>query len=266
MKRTTLFAAILFCLTSSSFAQQPQAEVAGIQVIRVKHGEGFSGLAPFNAQDKGTALSLLFKGKDMSIIDFNMDESLVAVFKDDKGTELLVEKTGFNKDGFGPFPKVSEDGKAALVEVRSKTVPTKEATKLTAKGMIVLKTASKTKTEKSAAVELKKGTKLKIGKLSFVIKDASKPSFGDDALSIELETKDKEIELVAATRFLDASGKELESQNAGSSSMGFNGNFTYGRSFTLKKLPKGKVVIAMDVYTDFAEKKVPFSVTAGIGG
>ena len=131
-------------------------KVSGIRVIREAVGKDNDKLVPFNT--------------------FN------------KGTDLLTKAEGsFQRPGFGSFPKISKDGKMAMVEIVGDGVPVAGATAIKAAGTLVVQTASKKEAVKSAA-------------------------------------------------------------------------------FDLKKAVKGKVILQFELWTDLAEKKIPFSITAGVGG
>ncbi len=254
---------------SQAVAQNaPKVEVSGIRVIHRMIGEGFEGHAPFNAQGKGTSLALLVDaGSGGSIIEIDMDASKLDAFTDDKGGNLLTKSKGFNKDGFGAFPRIGKKAKMAIVEINGGGVPGKGSSAIAAKGTLVVHTASKKQTVKSTPFELKAGAKLKAGTIAMTVKKVGKPQFSeDDALEIELETKDKAIELVANARFLSATGAALGARSTGSGKMGFNKNYTYMRNYSFKKAVTGKVILELDVWTDFKENKIPFDIKAGVGG
>jgi len=269
MKINTKLAIIasLISLSGSLFAQTtPTLKVSGIRVIRETIGEGFNGLVPFNTQSKGTSLALLIDTGGGSIIKIDDDASKLESFTDSSGADLMVKAKGFNRNGFGSFPKVSEDGKMALVEINAVGVPAKGADKVTAKGTLVIHTASKKKTVKSMPIELKKGTKFTLGGIELKITKAGKPDFGDDPLAVQFQTSNKAIQMLAGVKFYDSSGTEIESEESGSSSMGFGKKFTYGEDYDLKKAVTGKVIVEFEVWTDLKESEIPFDITAGVGG
>jgi len=264
-KLAVLFTAL--CLPAGVIAQSsPKVKAAGIRVINEIVGEDHDKLVPFNTFEKGTGLALLIEAGGASIIKVDTKASTIDSFTDDGGNDLMVKGSGYNRNGFGSFPKVSKDGKAAMIEIKGAGVPNAKAGKVIAKGTLVVQTASKSKKVKSQPFEPRKGTKLKVGDIELKVTKAGKPSFGDDPLELEFETNNKAITLVAGVKFYDATGKEIESHGTGSSSMGFNDKFTYGVSYGLKKSVNGNVVLEFEVWTDLKEKKIPFSVAVGIGG
>ena len=264
-KLALLFAVL--ALPGGSIAQDsPTIKASGLRIIHGVAGDDDNKLVPFNTFNKGTGLALLV-GSPSSIIMVDTDASKIDSFTDDKGTDLLTKVKGsFQQPGFGSFPEISEDGKMALVEIAGDGVPVAGANAIKAEGTLVVQTASEKEAVKSEPFELKKGSKLKVGDIDLKVTGSRKPSFGDNALEVNFETSNKLVTMLAGVKFLDAAGKELESEGAGSSRMGFGKKFTYGRSFSLKKAVKGEVILEFEVWTDLAETKIPFSITAGVGG
>ena len=257
--------ALLLALATSAVAELT-FKPSGIRVIRETHGEGYQGLTPFNTQKKGTTLAFLLEADKGAIIKVDTRDSNLEAFTDDKGTDLLINKKGFNKDGFSPFERISKDGKAALVEIESGGVPAAGAAKVHAKGSLKVQTASTKKAFKSDAIDLKVGTEFTVGEISYKVKQSGRPDFGDAALGIELETTNKAVQRVATVKFLDSAGKEIETNQAGSSRMGFGNKYTFGRNYNLKTAPTGKVVMVVEIWTDFEELDLPFDLKIGIGG
>ena len=259
--------AAALCLPSGVVAQSsPKVKTVGIRVIREVVGEDSDKLVPFNTFEKGTAVALLIESGGASIIKVDERASKIVSFKDDGGKDLMVNSKGFNRNGLGSFPKVSEDGKAAVVEVNAAGVPDAGASKVVVEGTLVLQTASEKKAVKSAPFELKKGAAVKVGDIEMTLKSVGKPSFGDDAVELGFETSNKGITMLASVKFYDESGKELESESRGSSSMGFGNKFTYGKDYSLKEAVEGKLVVEFEVWTDLAETEVPIKIAAGVGG
>lgn len=259
-------ALLLIVALGSTALAAPTVKPSGVRVIREVHGEGFEGLKPFNAMKKGSALALIVKPSEGAIIKLEPREAELDHFTDDKGTDLLVVKTGFQKDGLSPFARVADDGGAAFVEIEGGGLPAEGASALKAKGTLVVQTASNKKPFKSEPIELKKGAAFNVGEIKLKVKDIGEPDFGENKFQVEFETNDKAIERVAQVKFLNEGGKVYDSDSAGGSSMGFGNKWTFGRNYSMKTKPAGKVVVQFDIWTDFAETKVPFDVTVGLGG
>lgn len=258
---TTVFA-------TESFSEEPTIRVAGIQVVRETVGEDFSNkLVPFNTNEKGSSLALIIAPGSGKIIGLDDEASKIESFTDDKGTDLMGKEQRFGRAGFGPFPKISKDGKAGMIEVRGGGVPADGATALRLKGSIAVQTGSKTEAVKSAPFLLKKGAKIAVGNIELKVGKVGKPDFGDHALEVTVSTANKAIETIAGVSFLDENGNEIETQSTGSGSSGFNGKFNYDESYGLSRdLAGKKVVLQFEVWTDLEEKVIPIEITASLGG
>lgn len=274
LAKTILPACVAVCgslFGPPAIGAEPSIEVSGIQVIRQEVGEGFQALRPFNAQGKGTKLALLMRSPDVSIIKLDVEASTLDAFIDDTRKSLLSDDSeqrgGFgSQEGFGSFPRISEDGKAAMVTISGPGVPTEKSNKIGAKGTLVAQLGSQSKTFQSDPVELKQGVSLAINGIEFKISKIGKPGFGNEPLEIGLQSSNKALTTLKGVKFFDADGNEMESKSGGSSSMGFLGNMTYGENYRLTKTLSGKTVIEFEIWTDLKEVKVPFSITAGLGG
>ena len=259
----------VLCLPTGIFGQtSPTVKSIGLRVIREVVGEKNDKLVPFNTFDSGTSVALLIESGGASIIKVDDNASKIDSFKDDGGNELMVKpkSKGFNRNGMGSFPRISKDGKSAMVEINAVGVPDAKAGKVVVEGTLVLQLASKKKTIKSAPFELKKDAVVKVGDIEMKLKDFGKRSFGEEGVEVEFLTSNKAITLVAGVKFYDESGTQIESEAGDASQMGFGNKYTYGRSYELMKAVKGKLVVEFEVWTDMVEKKVPFKIAAGAGG
>ena len=125
----------------------------------------------------------------------------------------------------GDHPKINEKGTYAVVEIKGGGVPKAGSKHIQAKGSLKVSRGTQSKASKSQKVEFKKGGKLKVGNYTFEITKAGKPSYGDDPMEVNLKI-DKKLTEIRGFKFLDGSGKEVKSNQSGSSSMGFNNNIT----------------------------------------
>ncbi len=244
----------------------PKVKTIGFRVIHEVVGEENSKLVPFNTFYSGTSLALLIESGGASIIKVDSDASKIDSFKDDGGNNLMVEVKGIDRNGIGAFPRISEDGKSAMVEINAGGVPDAKAGKLAVEGTLVLQLASKKKTIKSAPFELKKGVVVKVGDIEMKLKDFGKRSFGEEGVELDFRTSNKAITLVAGVKFYDESGAQLKSEVGNASQMGFGNKYTFGREYELMKVVKGKLVVEFEIWSDMVEKKVPFKIAVGMGG
>jgi hypothetical protein len=247
---------VLAALTfpQSAFAQAPAAEFSGIQVVAQSYGDKNNALRPFQAFDDGVKVAFLIKHPAGGIIGLDLDKATIETFLDDKGTKLHT--AGAFKNGFGSFPAVSQDAKAAVFTVEGTTPPAAGATKVTVKGSVMLKVASKKETVKGGAVT--KGGKLTFKTLSMELKTVEQS--GSDT-RIEVQAP-QNMDTIVEVRWLDATGKALEAEDGGRGSFGFGGKTTYSRSWTVKGTPAS---VEFTGWADLKTLTVPFETVAAIG-
>ena len=248
-----------------------RVEVAGVQVIyktypeRKQAAEGnFSGgnadsLIPFNAFEPGVAVGFLVTAPKGGLSAIDVKASKIASFADDKGTVLWDAKGPFNP-GFGAFPKVSPDGKAALFSVEGKVPPAKDATRAVVKGTVMLKAATRKSTHKADKVALKEGGVVKVGPFTFTIEKAST---GSSPVSLDLKTSDDLAKLVQL-RFLGPDGKEIKADQTGRSSSGFGGRTTTELSYQVAT-ELDTLTVAVEAWDDLKSVEVPFQAAVPIG-
>lgn len=243
--------------------QSIKVEPAAVQIVRKTYGESFKGLTPFNSQKPGTAMVLIMEDPNGGFIEISTTKSKLTSFTDNKGTNL-IEKTRFNNEGLGSFPKISDDGKAGMFEIKGNNLPARGAVAVKAKGKLVVLCATKKKQFKSKPFKMKVGETITVGKAAFLIKKVGKPAFGDSAVEISLEAK-RDLNEIAEFRFEDTAGKAIKSKPGGTSRFAFNDSVTVTKSHGLAR-KVDQCVMILDIWIDMHEVDVPFDVTAGIGG
>jgi hypothetical protein len=135
-------------------------EVRGLRLVGKAYGDEWRGLRAFN-WTPGTSVAVLVQRPGGGIIDMDEDKSEITALTDDKGTNLL-EGARFGNTGFS-FTNVAEDSKALMTELKGPKVPAAGATKINAKGSLVLLAATEQKTAKTDVGPVEKGRKLKAG-------------------------------------------------------------------------------------------------------
>jgi len=242
-----------------------KVEIVGLHINKAPFG-GDKDLASNMEPAPGTKLGVLVALGDGGIIRLDEDKSKITKFADDKGTDLLAAKPA--KDSFfgrtiGSFPKITKDQKACLVDVQAHACPAAGAKTLQLEGMLSFSVGKDQEVLKQEKVELKKGGLIKLGSASFEIKEAGKNDFGDDPLKVSLESKDGLR--VARVRFLDASGKEIESRLGSRGSFGFGGgNTIYSWDYTLKQAVSAATV-EVTLWKKVTAVDVPFKLTVSLG-
>lgn len=247
---------MMMLVAGAAFAAEPKVEVSGVQLVWKDDAEAFGGFDLFGAQ-RPVSLALVADGGGEKVIAFDSDGSSLDSFGDDKGGKFEAK--------IGPFDKIAEDGSGVRFELWSEDAPTQGATALIARGTVKIRTGGATATRKSEIVALTKGGEVELGEgLAFEISKVGKPDWGDDPMQVELKIN-RDIPEVAAVRFYDKNGQEIESSESGSGRMGFMKKVTVTKGYTLKREVK-EVRLEMDVWTDMEEHEVPFEVKVGIGG
>lgn len=254
MKITTLLTIGSALILATSTQAQSTVEVAGVQIVQKAYGaEENNKLVPFNTFKTGMEIALGFSIKDSGIISIDEDASVLSKFTDDKGTNLITKD--FGRQGFGSFPKHSEDGKYGLTSITTTKLPADGATKVLAAGKIAVTTATTKKTERSKVVALKKGAAFALGKINFKVTDFDA---NDDSVRVTFETSDS-LEALAEVRFIGEGNAKLEADNNGSGSFGFNGKKTYSKSYSIKG-KAASVIMEADMWQDAKQVEIPFDL------
>jgi len=229
----------------------PQLSVIGLRIVNGGLGSNGTELQPFN-DHPGTTLSIAVQApKGSGIVAVDDDTSKLEAFADDKGQSLLEEGR------IGPFPKVAEDGSAALVEVEVRGRPSAGATSLTVQGSLALTLANGSKPTRVANVKLEEGQTFKVGATTMTVNNAK---VSDDGTSITLGLPRSVLQTLRETRFFDAKGAPIEARRAGSGYMNQKAEIEF------ETKTKDKVVtMEFELWQNPRTLKVPFNVQAGIG-
>src|SRR5262245_57479506 len=144
----------------------PTVAVAGIRVVGQGYGEDGREAQPFN-ESPGVGLALVVQAKDGGIIAFDEDASALGEINDSEGNSLL------DNASIWPFPKLTKDGKAVVIEMKTQGVPSVNSTYVTAKGTITVTTANGSKPVKVPNVKLANETTFKVGAGVVTLEDVS---------------------------------------------------------------------------------------------
>lgn len=247
-------------------AQKAAVEAKGIRIVGEGYGKTEFGaeLRPFN-WSPGTSIALLVLHSAGGLIEIDEDASKFTQFTDDKGTKLDAKKSKFGNNAVNiSFPKISKDGKAALVELGVDGLPAKGASSISVKGEIAAVTGSKKKTEKSVAIGLKKGQKITVGKYKFEVSKVAKPQFGEDPLEITLDVKGGDLDKVAKFQFLKPDGTPIKTSDSGSSTMSFGKLKSVSKSFRIGEKAT-KAILSLELWLDRKAVKIPVDVKVSVG-
>lgn len=248
-----------------SHANAADVSVAGIRVTGPGYGKTDFGaeLRPFNWSE-GTSIALFISHPDGGLISVDGDKCTLTSIQDDTGKKLDEGENRFGQPAARfAMDNVSQDGKAAMIDVEAKAVPAKGATAIELKGKLQLLTGTTQESVKSKKFAFKKGNQVNAGDLSFEVIAAGPPRFGSGAYSITLRTK-QPIDSVASWKFLKPDGSAVETRTGSVMRMGFNQSVTIDQELVLsQKIEEG--ILELDVWTDLKEVEVPIDLNVQLG-
>ena len=246
-------AMFLFLPTASMGGEEPAVELAGLRVVGSGYGLNGTELRAFS-QSSGTSLALLVRAPgSKKIVEVDASKCSLAEFTDSSGQNLL--------DGvdWGGFPKVSEDGRLALVEVSSKKKPSREASKLHLKGVVHLRAAASESLEKIESLKLEAGVKAQVQQETIQVMKVQSES---DGLVLVLQVSRKFKENMKDIRFITAEGKSLEIWGRGSLTFGNAAQLEY--NIEAKAKPEA-LKVEIELWQDLEELDLAFELESGVG-
>src|SRR5215831_14503072 len=141
----------------SAPSNPPKISPVGIRVTGLGIGANGTEQKPFNESPGTTVVLAVEAPKGSGIVDIDDHGSKVDAFSDDKGQSLMEEAR------LGPFPHVTEDGSAALVEVEVRGRPSAGASAVSVQGSLAITLAGGSKPFRAANVRLEAGQAFKMG-------------------------------------------------------------------------------------------------------
>jgi hypothetical protein len=220
------------------------------------------GFTMMGSNSPGTRVRLHVAQAPGEIVGLDEQASEIGALRDDKGTNLAVEKQ--RNFGFGPFNlDQQEDKQTAIVEISQPGVPVAGATKINLKGRLVLNVGAGEKIVEQKNVALKKGSSITVGPSPLKISDLGTNGFGDTKVTITLETS-QPLDAIKEIAFVDASGQEIKQENLGSGSFGVFGKTTYQRTIGLAK-QVNSATVRIKQYEKIEPVAVPLELEIGVG-
>jgi hypothetical protein len=229
----------------------PQISVAGIRVTGLGLGANGTELKPFNESPGTTVAIAILAPKGTGIVDIDDHASKLDAFNDDKGQSLMEEGR------VGPFPHITEDGTAALIEVEVRARPSAGASSVSVQGSVAMTLAGGSKPTRAANVKLDANATFKMGATTLTISD---PKVEDDATQFTVNLPRSLLTTVRDIRFFDTKNQPIEGHRRGS------GYFNEKAELELEAKTKDKVItIEFELWQNLKVAKFPFNVTAGLG-
>lgn len=282
-----VLAAVVAVLTGDVRARPESGTGLSVEVVGLQVNKKPAGLDQSMSSwlgKEGTALKLLVTTKGAAILDFNRNDSVLANFTDNRGTDLKKARKkpqksggfsmGMSQQEFG-FPHVSDDGTTLLMEVRGPQLPAAGSTKVSAKGHLALTLGSNLTSKRQANVPLKKGSKVTVGPVPFQIEKVKEGSGGSFGFSMGGSNQKKvvrtitlkanqEASAIEKINFYDSRGQKIETRSMGSSSMRGMGMVVEKRNIGLMK-KADRVTVEIKWWKDHKKTKLPFNLQTGLG-
>lgn len=247
----TAFVGLAGIASAAPPAAGPKVSVAGLRVVGVGYGEEGREAQAFN-ESSGVGLALVVQSAGTSgIIAFDDDASALEELTDSTGKNLLDDAS------IWPFPKLTKDGKAVIVEMKTRGIPAAGATEIHAKGKLALTTATGSKPVKVSNVTLANDKTFKLGTGVVTL---SEVEASEGQTTVTFKGPLPVFAAIRGMKFLDAKGQPIETSSGGSGRM----NDVAMASYRLSTAAKA-VTIEIDQWQGMKPVVVPFDVKAGLG-
>ncbi|MBN2104199.1 hypothetical protein JW835_09190 [bacterium] len=256
MRRVHCFAVVFIFLALSTImpgGEKPAVHLAGLQIVGPGYGLNGTELQAFH-QQSGTTLALVAEApENKKIVDVDDDKCSLVEFADDRGHTLL--------DGvdWGGFPKISEDGRMALIEVSSKRQPSGGAVQIHARGTIHLRVAASMITENIENLKLNVGTKAYIRQQVIQV---MKVQAENDGMTLVLQISREFMNNMKDIRFYTTNGDPVEIWSQGSFTFGNTSQMEY--NCNIQTIPEA-LRIEIDLWQELEILKAPFKIKSGLG-
>ena len=232
---------------------KPIVQLAGLRIVGPGHGLNGTELRAFQ-QQSGTTLALLVQiPESKKIVDLDDSKCSLLEFTDDCGHNML---DGVDWSG---FPKISKDGRLALIEVTSKGRPSQDASRLFAKGTLQLRLASAESTEKIEKLPLKVGTRVNVQQ---EVIQVMKVQAENEGLTLVLQISQKFENNLKDVRFYAANGNLVDIWGRGSFTFGNASQMEY--NIDTKSIPE-TLRVEIDLWQEMEILNLPFEIESGVG-
>jgi hypothetical protein len=233
--------------------EKPPVQLAGLRVVGPGYGLNGTELQAFH-QQSGTTLALIVRApENRKIVEVDDSRCSMVEFTDDRGHSLL---DGIHWAG---FPKISKDGRLALIEVTSKARPSQEASRLLARGTIHLRVAASERTERIENLKLNVGAKASVRQ---EVVQVMKVQEEEDGLTLVLQINRRLANIMKDIRFFATNGNPVNIWSRGSLTFG---NATQ-MEFSLETKPTpGALKIEIDLWQELEAFYLTFELDTGVG-
>jgi hypothetical protein len=232
-------------------APTPQISATAIRVVGAGLGANGSELRPFN-ESPGTVVVLAIQApRGSGIVQIDTRGSTLENFADDKGQSLLEEGR------IGSFPKIAEDGSAAIVEAEVRARPSAGTTSVTVQGSIAMTLAGGSKPTRVANVRLVTGQTFKVGTATMTVGEVATE---EDSTKVTIGLTRTVLNTIREVRVFDAKNTPIEARRTGSGYMNDKAEMQYDM-----KTKDKMVTLEFELWQNQRVIKAPFNVQAGLG-
>jgi hypothetical protein len=146
-------------------------------------------------------------------LTFEADASNVAVFRDDRGNDLLKQFSQSLSSNFSLFSTISDDGKTAAIDVRVGALPTPGAREIHLEGKLVFKCAGE-QANVGGSLQLETGVRAQVGPVAVLVKEVEperpeKAHLEPTHKMVHLVTEGQDPDTIETLQLLDASGEPI---------------------------------------------------------
>jgi hypothetical protein len=232
-------------------ALSPTVTVAGLRVVGPGYGPENDRERPFNYDVGVTVVVAVRVNAPYALVEIAKDQSSLEM-TDSQGKALQEPSVDWS-------PDFTKDGTACLVDLDAKGLPGEGSTHVSAKGSLMFKVSSGTKTVKVPAVKLEKGTPVKVGTSAITITEVEQQE-GSEGPTVTFKSTMAVMKGIKTLRAKDAKGApiELSWQHSG----GWTEEYQMGYRF---KTAVKTVTLEFDLYDGLRDVAVPFDLKAGVG-
>jgi hypothetical protein len=248
-------------------ADSLKVEARGLRIIADSiDAEVDEGMRPFG-QLPGTTIAVHVQYPKGGLIKFDMQNSTISKFIDEKGNDLLAPRGGdvrpIGNTAFSMSPALSRDGKTCTMEISAPNIPVKSSSYIKVEGMLSMLTASEKSELSQKDVAMRNGSSITLGKHDLSIDKVGKPLLGDEPLGFTLQSQ-SEMNDVAEIRFYKADGSEIKSRRVSTSKTQIQGMLKIEWDYALAE----KVEIAtvkLVLWSNLKAVRAPFSLLLSTG-
>lgn len=278
MKIMTVLSAAVLAVAASlhavaappAFAPPPNLgkvdlRVVGVSVAMPDPNDKF-GQSMAKGLSGGTGVHFAIATPNNFLVAIDRESCKLAAFTDDKGAALAAAaaKAGeFGESWLGPWTEIDASGHLAKISIVSSKLPTRGAKAVSIKAIVGYISGIGSKNFEQKDVPLAKGAKITVGPVPMEIEQTSAANFDGPSLTVEFKSN-KSFDAIRSLSFVGSDGKQIESSPSGSGSMGFAGNMTYTRAYSLKGSPQ-KATLKISCFERTEKIAIPIDVTVGVG-